>query len=314
MPVIIGSARISENGTISGNRGDQTGNEVAQEPYYAHRLGWNVLRCIDPNKALMMSYDMASACNNSAFGYSQPDRDSGLYESMRVGYDTAKVSTPCNVDCSSLVRVCLAYAGYDVGDFYTGNEYDVIMSTGDFRDVTDTVNQSTGEGLYSGDILVTKQKGHTVIVTSGKDPIVKPTEHIDPYPVNEGEVAVYRMYHAGSGEHFLTANIDECNVLLTMDWNSEGAAFVAPKESDEAVFRMCASKHTYVTSLGELHILVENGWKFEGIAFHSGGNVPVFRLYNRGNGDHLFTISESERDMLSEQGWQYEGIAFYALR
>ena len=31
MPIIIGSARISENGTIDGAKGDQNGREVAQE-------------------------------------------------------------------------------------------------------------------------------------------------------------------------------------------------------------------------------------------------------------------------------------------
>ena len=150
----------------------------------------------------MMSYDMASACNNPAFGYSQGDRYSGLYEAKRVGYDAAKVSVACNVDCSSLVRLCLAYAGYDVGDFYTGNERDVILSTGAFDDVTDQVDQNTGEGLYTGDILVSKKKGHTAIVVSGREP-VSPSEepHITPCAVADGETAVYRMYDPNTGEH-----------------------------------------------------------------------------------------------------------------
>lgn len=169
--VIIGSARISENGTIDGMRGDQTGFEVAQEPYYLHSSGWDVLRCIDPNRALMMSYDMASACMNANIGYSQPDRYSVLYEASKVAYDLAKIDIPCNSDCSSLVRACLIYAGYPVGDFYTGSEYDTIMNTGAFTDVTDLINLSTGEGLYTGDILVTTTTGHTAIVTQGIHPI-----------------------------------------------------------------------------------------------------------------------------------------------
>ena len=86
MAIIIGSARISEDGTINGAKGDQTGREVAQESYYRHRYDWDVLRCKDPNRALMMSYDMASACNNPAFGYSQSDRYSGLYEAKKVRF------------------------------------------------------------------------------------------------------------------------------------------------------------------------------------------------------------------------------------
>lgn len=169
--VIIGSARISEHGTIDGRGGDQTGREVVQEPYYLHSLGWDVLRCVDPGRALMMSYDMASACNNMNIGYSQADRYSILYEASKVAYDLAKIENPCNADCSSLVRACLIYAGYHVGDFYTGNEYGIIMGTGAFSDVTGLIDPPTGEGLYTGDILITRQKGHTAIVTQGIHPI-----------------------------------------------------------------------------------------------------------------------------------------------
>ena len=169
--VIIGSARISENGTIDGHPGDQTGREVAQESYYMHPLGWDVLRCIDPGRALMMSYDMASACNNVNIGYSQADRYSILYEASKVAYDLAKIEIPCNADCSSLVRACLIYAGFPVSDFYTGNEYNVIVETGAFVDVTNDVDLYTGERLYTGDILITPQRGHTAIVTQGIHPI-----------------------------------------------------------------------------------------------------------------------------------------------
>lgn len=313
MSIIIGSARIDENGSINGKKGDQTGREVAQEQYYRHKYSWFVLRCKDPNRALMMSFDMASACNNPAFGYSQSDRYSGLYEAKRVGYNTAKVSTTCNVDCSSLVRICLAYAGYEVGDFYTGNEYSVVMDTGAFEDVTALINQDTGEGLYTGDILVSQTRGHTAIVTSGKDPLeVLPEEHITPCPVGENEAAIYRMYNPNTGEHMLTAMIEEADALLGMGWKSEGVAFIAPKESDKAVYRMYAGMHTYITDIGELHLLCENNWHFEGIAFHSGGSIPVYRLYNPNTGDHLFTISGAEKDSL--EGWTYESIAFFALR
>jgi len=315
MGIIIGSARIDEYGSIHGKKGDQTGREVAQESYYRHKYGWNVLRCKDPNRALMMSYDMASACNNPAFGYSQGDRYSGLYEAKRVGYDAAKVSVSCNVDCSSLVRLCLAYAGYEVGDFYTGNERDVILSTGAFDDVTDQINQDTGEGLYTGDILVSKKKGHTAIVTSGREPVADtPEPHITPCAVADGETAVYRMYNPNTGEHLFTASIEEAEALLTLGWESEGVAFIAPRESDAPVFRMCAGFHTLITEIGELHSLVENGWRFEGLAFHAGGSVPVYRAYNPNSGDHVFTVSPEERDHLERLGWSDEGIAFFALR
>lgn len=315
MAVIIGSARIDENGSINGRKGDQTGREVAQEEYYRHKYDWDALRCKDPNGALMMSYDMASMCNNLNYGYSQNDRYSGLYEAKKVGYDAAKVDTPCNIDCSSGVRTCLAYAGYDVGDFYTGNEYDVIMATGAFDDVTDQFDHNTGEGLCTGDILVSKKKGHTAIVTLGKDPLdLLPDEHIQPCSVGEGEQAIYRMYHPTHEEHFITAFYEEADALLGLGWKSEGVAFIVPKESDTAVFRMNNTKHVFITDIKELHILVENRWHFEGVAFHSGGSIPVYRIYNPNNGDHVYTSSEQEKDDLLREGWAFENIAFFALR
>lgn len=321
--IIIGSARISENGTIDGKRGDQTGAEVATEEYYKHRYGWNVLRCKDPNKAVMMSYDMASACANDNFGYSQSDRYSGLYESKVVGYDTAKVATRCNVDCSSLVRVCLAYAGYEVGDFYTGNEYDVIMETGAFEDVTGSIDQDTGEGLYSGDILVSKQKGHTAIVTEGIDPRPQPAPptpeppkpHIEPYPVNEGELAIYRLYNPNSGEHILVNNTTEGDNLIDVGWQYEGIAFIEKVLSDIPVIRLRAENaHIYTTDIKEMAGLWSAGWLPEQITFYADGDVPVYRVYCPSNGDHLFTVKADEKDNLIANGWMDEGVRFNCLR
>lgn len=122
------------------------------------------------------------------------------------------------------------------------------------------------------------------------------------------------MYEPTRGEHLLTAAIEEANALLVLGWQSEGVAFIAPRESDTAVFRICAGMHTLITAIGELHILIEHGWRFEGIAFHAGGEVPIYRMYNPNNGDHLFTAEEIERDDLELHGWSPEGVAFYAVR
>lgn len=39
--------------------------------------------------------------------------------------------------------------------------------------------------------------------------------------------------------------------------------------------------------------------------------LPVYRLYNKGNGDHYFTINSSEVNSLISSGWTYEYVAFY---
>lgn len=41
--------------------------------------------------------------------------------------------------------------------------------------------------------------------------------------------------------------------------------------------------------------------------------IPVYRLYNPNNGEHLYTTDKFEKDMLYDRdGWGYEGIAWYS--
>lgn len=169
MSIIFGSARIDERGKASGGaRGDQTGREVSTQPYYLHRGGWYVLRPVSAIAARRIAADMLAACENAHFGYGQSDRDIGVSACRSVGWDCSKVRANVNIDCSALVRVCVAYGtGRDVGDIYTGNERAVLLATGLFSDVTSSVNQSTGAGLCVGDILVTRRKGHTGAIVSG---------------------------------------------------------------------------------------------------------------------------------------------------
>ena len=41
--------------------------------------------------------------------------------------------------------------------------------------------------------------------------------------------------------------------------------------------------------------------------------VPIFRLYNPDNGEHLYTTDVNEtRVLYEEHNWGYEGVAWYA--
>ncbi len=40
--------------------------------------------------------------------------------------------------------------------------------------------------------------------------------------------------------------------------------------------------------------------------------TPMYRLYNKGSGEHFYTANVQERDHLIEEGWQNEGIGWYA--
>lgn len=160
MDIIIGSARCDENGKYSGGKvGDQTGKEVSTQKFYVSSKGWYILRPKSISHASLLANKMLQACNNKNIGYDQSNR-LGI---IKYGILTS-VKTEC--DCSSLVRQCIKEAiGKDVGNFTTSNEVAVLVNSGLF----DKVSYTSSTTLYSGDILVTKTKGHTVIVVSGNN-------------------------------------------------------------------------------------------------------------------------------------------------
>ena len=160
----VGSARIDENGNASwGRAGDQTGKEVATEPFYSHRLGWVMLRPKDKEVARKIGLAMIEACLNNNIGYDQSGRY-GVITCLQKYGRLAKINEATEADCSSLVRACCNQAGIKVGDFNTSNEVAVLSRTGAFERA---VNITATAKLCMGDILVTRTKGHTVIVTKG---------------------------------------------------------------------------------------------------------------------------------------------------
>lgn len=177
MATIIGSARIDENGKATGGKpGDQkqkttpdTKGEVSMQNFYVSSKGWNILRAKNPDIAANIALAMTIACNNPNIGYNQARR----LDIIKAG---THATSPTSCDCSSLVRQCVREAGVEVGNFTTANEASVLAATGHF----DKLTYKQGTTLYLGDILVTKTKGHTVVVTSGTTrsasiPIAKPT-------------------------------------------------------------------------------------------------------------------------------------------
>ena len=161
--VIIGSARSDERGKYSGGQtGDQKQTttpdyrgEVSQQPFYIHKKGWIVLRPKSPTNALKIAANMITACSNRNIGYDQNNR-------LAIIKDGINSTKPTECDCSSLVRECIKEAtGVDPGNFTTANEVNVLLATGLFN------NMDYRGAVFVGDVLVTKTKGHTVIVTNG---------------------------------------------------------------------------------------------------------------------------------------------------
>lgn len=172
--VLIGSARGDENGKAYGGKaGDQTGREVSTQNWYLHSKGWRVLRCIHADMRPMIADAMCKACANDNIGYDQYQRDTLYKAAEKLGWAVENVNTPVETDCSALVRVCVTAALYRTGrtgiaipDVYTGNLASKLLATGIFAELTETKYTTKADYLGAGDILVTKAKGHTVIVLS----------------------------------------------------------------------------------------------------------------------------------------------------
>lgn len=164
MAIKVGSAKIDENGKISGGAaGDQTGKEVCTQPYYLHSKGWYLYRAKDAAVAERLATAMLDACSNDNIGYDQGERTTVITQLKKCGA-LKKIAAKVEADCSSLVRACCIEAGFDTGDFNTASEGAALDKTGMFEKKK-SVTASTE--LFNGDILVTKTKGHTVIVVSG---------------------------------------------------------------------------------------------------------------------------------------------------
>ena len=169
MAVIVGSARIDENGHAHGGKaGDQTGKEVSTQNWYLHSKGWRVFRAKSPAVAEKIAQDMQWACDNKHIGYDQYERNSLYKVAQAVGFNCSKVTTNCETDCSALVRVCCAYAGITglPSDFRTINEASMLLKTGAFVEMKGEKYTDSSAYLKRGDILVTKTDGHTVVALS----------------------------------------------------------------------------------------------------------------------------------------------------
>lgn len=203
MTTIIGSARIDERGKASGGKaGDQKQKttpdykgEVSMQNFYVSSKGWYILRAKNPEVASNIALAMTIACNNPNIGYNQAKR----LDIIKAG---THATQPTSCDCSSLVRQCVREAGVEVGNFTTANEASVLTATGQF----DKIPYTKGMKLYLGDILVTKTKGHTVIVTSGntrqQNAVATPT---------------VKMGSKGNNARLLQHNLNQCGYKLEED-------------------------------------------------------------------------------------------------
>lgn len=129
--------------------------------------------------------------------------------------------------------------------------------------------------------------------------------------------AMYRLYNQWSGEHLFTTNEDEYEKLAGLGWTQEGEVWQAPDTGTDVyrLYNPYSGDHFYTSDRAEYERLGTIGWWQEGTSFHSGGGVPIYRLFNQWltAGTHLFTTDRAEYDRLGGLGWSGEDVAFYAM-
>lgn len=156
----IASARIDENGNAHGGKaGDQTGQEVCVQKFYQHKKGWDCLRFKNAKVGNDLAGFMLSICNNKHIGYDQYHRND-LFNEISKGKLPQNIDHDISTDCSATIRSLLWLAGIKTQDFTTANEKSVLLATGQFEYIPNV----SEDMLRVGDILVTKSKGHTVMV------------------------------------------------------------------------------------------------------------------------------------------------------
>lgn len=138
----------------------------------------------------------------------------------------------------------------------------------------------------------------------------------------KADATIYRLYNPQNGEHLYTTDRNERDVLYTKaGWGYEGEAWYAPDEG-VPVYRLYNARlqnHLYTSDLNEINVLTSiHGWTKDNngqALFYSGGEVSIYRLYNRAlRGLHHWTTDVNEYNVLPSHGWKQEGETFKATR
>ena len=165
MAVIIGHASIDENGKAAGGKaGDSTKKEVCTIGWY--NGSWHtVLRPKNSAIAEKSAKACEAACANDNIGYDQNQRNTLNTQAKAKGYDLARITTPCECDCSSLMHVCAIAGGakltYGSNGVTTSTMVNAFVNSGDYEKLTDSKYLTSDKYLKRGDVLV--KKGHTVM-------------------------------------------------------------------------------------------------------------------------------------------------------
>ena len=183
----------------AGVPGDQTGGEVRVQAWYAYARGWDLLlRARDRSVAERMAAFCEAVCGNDCIGYSQARRNTLRGAAREAGWDAARITTPCDCDCSSLMAVCAEAAGVVMAGTYssgnapwTGNMAQRFAETRAFQVLKEDKYLSGPDWLRRGDILVNAAYHTLMVLDDGAE--------AQPEAVKVGDVL---CYVPGGGVHF----------------------------------------------------------------------------------------------------------------
>lgn len=163
MSILIGHASISENGTINGQKGDQTKKEVCTREWYSKP--WDYM-AIHPDAEVREKHAKAveAGCANDNIGYGQGDRNTLNTEAKKVNYDLSKVGK-CNTDCSEFMNVCAVASGAPgvthASNGWTTSTMKAALQAAGYKIITDKTYLASADYCVRGAIYV-KASSHTV--------------------------------------------------------------------------------------------------------------------------------------------------------
>ena len=135
-------ASISENGTVNGKKGDQTGNEVKVGKYYDFGQD-GVIRFKNVDFGRKAGKIAKALAKNKAVGYSQSDRASLYNLAKKSGWNYDKLAdalktVKVNCDCSSFVStiINLTFGRQAVACCTTSTLVNACNMIGEFRVVS----------------------------------------------------------------------------------------------------------------------------------------------------------------------------------
>lgn len=117
-------------------------------------------------------------------------------------------------------------------------------------------------------------------------------------------VLSYGAFLSGDGRQ--RASMGPCFNSQWIEWLSTNGDICSPVYR---AYNPNSGEHVYTMSFGELVVLVQAGWRDEGLAWYSAQDEgkPVYRVYNPNAGDHHYTTSAAEVSHLESLGWKGEG-------